>query len=462
MLHRLFPRLKCFVQIDWAMLKLPAISITVRQLKNSLVPVNRLPPEILTLIPTFRESEQDLISATAVCKCWRRTLTSTPVLWTNITCSEQASQDAVGPRVHAYFERSESVPVDVQIHAHASQLLSPYTERISRLTMFLDNRSDLDEIAGNLSKPAPLLETITFRARNLDHRGLVLPPRLFEAFLSSVKTLTLRGAILSPGQCKFSKLTRFILKTFVTRDASAILLDALEQMPLLQIFESKLLRVHRRDPLPSDRVVTLPHLEEIAIAVDEAWFDPAASPILPALCLPRVRRVTMRSINPGGLYTTPILPRSFEERLPGLNVTPEVNVTLDKGSTFHGLYQSKLILSLKPTANCAFTQSMFGGTPFDSVRKLRVSFRNSAMDAVFFVGLLRSLRGLECLEMKRNTVGPLDCWIGEGGQAEICPALVTLTITDADLTMAGRCAEELKRVRERAEVPIASVEIRND
>ena len=210
----------CLVQIDQAALRLSSISIRLNRFKNSLVPINRLPPEILAQILTFRESEKELMNATAVCKYWRRTLVSTPDLWNNI-----CGRDVIIPRVHMYFGRSRSVPVVVQIRAQASRLLSPHTERISELTMSIDNPSDIDEIAEHLSKSAPLLETMSFRVTYRGRHSLTLPPEFFKAFLSSVKVLILHSRILSPGPCDLSRLTKFILESDLISATSADLLD---------------------------------------------------------------------------------------------------------------------------------------------------------------------------------------------------------------------------------------------
>ena len=443
------------------MLKLPSISIGLRQLKNSLVPINRLPPEILALVSAFRESEEDLMSATAVCKYWRSTLVSTPNLWNNIVCG----RDVAIPLVHMYFERSRTVPVVVQIHARSSRLLSPHTERISGLTMFIENLQDLHDIAEHLSKPAPLLHTITLRFAHRDRHSLTLPPGFFEVFLSSTKALTLHGRVLSPGPCELSRLTKFTLESDLSSATSADLLDSLEQIPLLQVFKALLRRRGQLDRVPGDRVVTLPRLEEISITIDENLFRPVASPILPSLRLPSARNVFLQSIGACGAPLTPILPLSFEDRLPSLNVVPKASVALNKeknGTVFYGLGDSTFTLCTNSDTPYAFTLPTFGGLPFNSVRRLRVSFRSSTVDTSFFVNILRSMKGLECLKLKQNTVGPLGCWIGLDDQAGICPALSTLTIIDADFHTAKGCVEVLEQVRNRAGVPIANVEIMRD
>ena len=452
------------VQIGWAIPKLSSISIGVRKLKNTFAPADRLPPEVLALALTFRESERDLISATVVCKYWRRTLVSTPTLWNKIICSEWEDPRIIAPRVQAYLERSGSIPIDVQIHARAFQPLSSHTERFSSLRMFLDYPSGLDEIAQHFSKPTPILETISLHLRDWNQRTRVLPSTFFKAVLSSVRTLTLCGAILPPGPCRLSRLTKFTLKTRSgTGVLSITLLDCLERMPLLRIFEAKLYCVHRPDDVPEGRVVTLPYLEEITITADHQSLGPLEISILPALCLPSAHRVSIWSIRLLGITPTPILPLSFEERLPGLSTTPEVFVTLGEEFNigFFGPRQSALTLSVHWVAPFAFTPSTFGGVPFGSVRKLRACFTGPLQNSVYLVALLRAMEGLEWLEVERNVGDPLADWAKVDDQAGICPALITLIvdITDVDIEETERRVRGLELARGRAGVPITRVEI---
>ena len=384
---------------------------------------------------------------------------STPALWDNIVCFEHEDQGTIGPLVHMYFERSGSVPVSVQIPARASRLISPYTERISRLTMFINTGLDLNEIAEHLSKSAPLLGTTTFHVRHWDSHGLALPPGFFEGFLSSAKNLALHGAILSPGPSSLSKLTKLVLETHPSGSTSTIILRMLEHMPMLRIFEAKLNRMFPRDP-DGDREVTLPHLKTIALVADDYLFTPFAGPVLPSLCLPSAREVMMRSVNANGAPITPLLPLSFGDRLPNFTVLPKASLVLDKDINdikFYGLDRSKLTISINSSVHYAFTHSTFGGLPFSSVRKLRVSFRSHDVDALFFVHLLRFMKGLELLQIGRNSVGALICWIEEDEQAWICPVLTTLIVVDKT----EEYVEVLKQVRERAGVPIANVEVRH-
>jgi hypothetical protein len=451
-------------QIDWVISRLPPISTNLLELKNSLAPINRLPPEVLALIPAFRGSERDLINATAVCKRWRRTLVSTPSLWNNIICFKRERLVVIAPHIRAYLERSRSVPVNAQIHVSSSRLLSPHAERISSLRVFMGNYpSNVEALARHFSKPTPLLEAISLQVQDGD-RTLVLPPLFFDAFLSSVRTFTLEGATLAPGSCRLSRLTKFTLETCIKTSVPCVaLLDSLAQMTLLQVFEVKLYCGHPPDAVPRNRVVTLPHLEEITITTNGQLIGPLENPISPVLCLPNARRVNIHSINAIEVPPTPILPLSFEQRLPGLSATPEVSVTLGRELNIElcGLHQSKLTLSIDAILHSAISLSMFGGAPFGSVRKLHVRLPRPPVDVKFFVKMLRVMRKLEWLGVEQGTEKPLTYWAEAVDQAEICPALTTLIITDADTKRAKRCIRELGQARRRDGVPIAYMEIGN-
>ena len=319
---------------------------------------------------------------------------------------------------------------------------------------------DLEDIAEHLSKPAPLLKTIGLNVKGCEEPTLGLPPTFLETFRSSVRALTLHGILLSPSPrpLEFPQVTKFILTTnFRASVPSGVLLDTLERMPLLQLFEATF--TSQPDLIPGHRVVTLPHLEQITLTSNLAHLVPLKIPILPVLCLPRARRVNVRSLRNTTISDAPILPSSFEEQLPNLSAMPEVSVTLGNEFKleFSGPGQSGLTLFVG-TPGFIFTRSMFGGAPFGSVRKLRSCFPRRAVDWVPFVEVLRAMGGLEWLEMERNIGGPLTYWAGMDKQAEICPALKMLVITNPTIDASG-CVQLFQLARERAGVPIAHVQI---
>jgi hypothetical protein len=123
--------------------------------------------------------------------------------------------------------------------------------------MFIRTQWDLEQIEEYLPKPAPLLETVEICTYHERPCGLVLPPGFFQTFLSSARTLNLRGAVLCPRPCTLSKLTTFFLRIPTSGSTSAVLLDTLEQMSLLEVFEVSFWYEHQQDPVPRGRTVTL-------------------------------------------------------------------------------------------------------------------------------------------------------------------------------------------------------------
>lgn len=330
--------------------------------------------------------------------------------------------------------------------------------------MFPDCPSNLYEIAKHLFKPVPILGTVGFHFRVRDRPDLVLPPTFFEEFLSSVRTLVLYGVTLPPGPRKLSQLTNFTLSMHATGVSSTALLDALEQMPLLQVFEvelDKLGHAREQDPVPVNRVITLPHLEEVTVTRDYQSSPPLADVILPALCLPSARRVTVRLINARGFPRFPILPLSFEERLPCFSITPKVSVTFGGGFNieFFGSHESKLTVYIDSSIGHPFTRLAFSATPFGSVRKLYVRFQECYGVAASFFGMLRTMERLEHIEMEQDTTLPLCFWRTEDDQAGICPDLNTLIVTGRTFDTVEERVRQLEQVRNVAGVPIAQVMI---
>ena len=60
----------------------------IRSVKNSFAPINRIPPEVLLLIPDYDNDDMDqgLITLTHVCRGWRDMFISRSSLWTQLDC----------------------------------------------------------------------------------------------------------------------------------------------------------------------------------------------------------------------------------------------------------------------------------------------------------------------------------------------------------------------------------------
>lgn len=215
--------------------------------------------------------------------------------------------------MQAYLERSDR-PLSTFRYTLPLPDYSPPYGRTSTLQMFLNRPPNLDQIAEHLSNPAPILTKISLHVRGLGRPTLVLPPTFFGADLSSARTFALHGVALSSGPCKLSHLTKLTIAIHSNVGVpSVVLLDTLEGIPLLQVFDAAFNSVSRPDVIPVNRVVTLLHLEEITIAMYLMYFEPLAGHILSALCFPSERRVSVRSIH------TPTAPMRRSYHFPSTN-----------------------------------------------------------------------------------------------------------------------------------------------
>lgn len=70
-------------------------SVTIREWRNSFAPINRVPLEVLSLIPTYLSCEEDLFCATSVCRYWRKTFILHAALWSQVDLTIKRSGTVV-------------------------------------------------------------------------------------------------------------------------------------------------------------------------------------------------------------------------------------------------------------------------------------------------------------------------------------------------------------------------------
>ena len=98
---------------------------------NSFHITLRTPPEILGIISSYL-AEEDLFSASQVCKYWRSVLISISSLWTRIHCDNS-------PRTIANLERSKSLPIQLRLEplspSAALENVLFYRNKVASLTL---------------------------------------------------------------------------------------------------------------------------------------------------------------------------------------------------------------------------------------------------------------------------------------------------------------------------------------
>ena len=284
-----------------------AVWANIREWRNSFAPVNRLPQEVLFIIPTHLPRESDLVNASSVCRHWRRNFTQHAVLWSELNLSLKRSNLFVKTRL----ERAKGSPLDITCACLDSPdilaLISPHAQQLKRLHFIYDYWSDIQLFSEATNGPLPLLHSLRINVVEhdpLDPNPTIHPsPPLFSGALN-LKEFYLRTEGVPYLNCfTFPNLTTFEL-TAIPEDEEAFaasrLLDFLDATPTLRtVYVTINAEVSLEGVLPG-RVVVLPDVERLAVAEKEPGYRIATH----ILC-PSAKHVSLMREDIFGLTTTP-------------------------------------------------------------------------------------------------------------------------------------------------------------
>jgi len=256
----------------------------VRSLKNTFAPINRIPSDVLSIIPDYWADEdtadEDLITLTHICRGWRKFFTSRPSLWSYLDCTSVE-------KTRVYIERSKSSPLNVRLGGgkcshyllnDAFLLMVPHLGRLRSLTFFGSSGGFIELVNKRFNCPAPFLEKLDIFFTPDPH---LITTAILDRNLSSLRELHLFGVLTNLPWKNLTNLTRFKLCHVPSNGISLTkLLDFFEQTPLLTN-----IKLWDAFPTISDaplgRVVCLPHLKKLNIKA-----DPAPSILLEHLSIP--------------------------------------------------------------------------------------------------------------------------------------------------------------------------------
>ena len=232
----------------------------VRSIKNSFAPINRIPPEVLSLIPDYcggGNADEDLIALTHVCRDWRDIFISRPSLWTELDFRNM-------DKARTYLQRSRSSPLDLYLDScevtdDEFALVTPHTHRLKYFTL---NTNTLPRVLTRLRCQAPLLEELNI---DIGHENMeALDDALFNGDFSSLRKLRLCGIVVPFAWKNLENLRFLALETITQTYGTAQILDFLEPIPLLESIRLRFLMLDLRD-LPPKRIVPLRHLKGFSI-----------------------------------------------------------------------------------------------------------------------------------------------------------------------------------------------------
>ena len=296
-------------------------------MKNTLAPVSRIPPEVFSTIPDYwadkDAADENLITATHVCRGWRSLLISRPSLWTRLDCTH-------AEKTRIYVERSKSSPLDVYIRGGENTPFPddaflhtiPHLSRLRNLTLFGPSDDLVDIINQHLHYPAPFLEKLKISFTDA--------PRpietIFGGDLSSLRELRLSKVITNLPWVNLPNLTTFCFRNVPSDKVSVTqLLNFFQQAPLLS-------NIILWDAFPTmsdglhHRVVTLPCLKFLQITA-----EPTHSVLLKHLSIPSGATLTLDFECDGDKSPIPIcLPKPFNNLKNILPIT-SINLLCDVG-----------------------------------------------------------------------------------------------------------------------------------
>ena len=232
-------------------------------MKNTFAPVNRIPEDVLSLIPSYCDTSEELITLTHVCRGWRERFISSSSLWTFLDCTNVE-------QTRVYLERSKTSPLELWLGEEedasflndAFLLAVPHLNRLQSLTLS-GCSDDLLQLIEHFDSPAPLLEELNLTFTCTENPVIQGP--LFDGNFS-LRELRLSGVTTNLTWGNLSKLKTFDLRRVPSNKMSVTqLLNFFERAPLL-----RKLRLEDAFPTssdaPSGRVVSLPNLEFITIS----------------------------------------------------------------------------------------------------------------------------------------------------------------------------------------------------
>lgn len=237
------------------------VLLTVRSVKNAFVPINRIPPDVLCLLPDYCDADEELIKLTHVCRGWREIFVSRASLWTFLDCTDP-------DKTRVYLERSKKSPLEIWLKegeytrnlGDTFLLTVPHTNRFKAVTLS-GSPNNILKVTKHFCSPAPLLEKLVIHIR--DTQAAPIEITLFGGNLQSLRELRLHEVRTDLPWKNLSNLTTFDLR-WVSNTTVTQLLDFFERAPLL----SKIKLVDTlldSSSVPDERVVSLLHLKSLRI-----------------------------------------------------------------------------------------------------------------------------------------------------------------------------------------------------
>ena len=241
---------------------------TIREWKNSLVRINRIPLEILSLIPTYLVSQKDRFYAASVCRHWRKVFLQHGAIWSELFTGKGEVY------VKTLLKRVKGSPIDVIVRGDTpagTAALLP-TQQIRRLEFTNSYWEDIIAFSEIGSGSFPLLQILEITSVYDRHGQFIsVTPLSLPFFRGAVdmKQFTFHSNRLQLlSRFVFPNLTTFDLLTWPgTGSDVSHLLDFLKASPMLRKVGVKINGRFVPGGIPLEIVVVLPNAESFALSM---------------------------------------------------------------------------------------------------------------------------------------------------------------------------------------------------
>ena len=406
-------------------------------LRNSLRPVNQLPPEILTSCATF-VSDTDprpIISLTHVCRYWRTSIISSPRNWTSIALGWKRL-------IPLCLERARAVPLAVDITVSDTKsgedFLKPLLSQTSRigcirLTEYSFIEAVADDLPGFFDSPMPNLTSLelqqTTEPTELFPSSESPVPPVFQN-VSKLKSLRLTRTPLYPTLLAIASLRELTLTGYTSLFHFGMFIQFLRSNPGLELIVSDIQFIEGSVETTLATKVPLPHLQHLSITCSKAIDSKG---LLSSVSLPRGAHIEVTS-------TQTDLPAKLGPFLPS-PPTPIrrllAPITTIKAQVIpwelHLLGNGSAFTFRSPSSRSS--SNALPGSGLFSTTKVRELYTNVHPYEYTDVGILKMLKRLPALETLAfsHTPFPPGLLLALVEEPVLCPALTTIAFFNCEM-----------------------------
>jgi len=405
-------------------------------MRNSLRPVNRLPPEILASCATF-VSDNDprpIVPLTHVCQYWQRSICSDPRSWASISTAWKRLAPLSLERAGAVLLTVDITVSDIKGSEGFLESFLPHISKISSLRVAgcLMIEVVANDLPGFFDSPMPNLTSLELQqaaepSETFPSGGT--PPLLALENVLKVRSLRLTRTPIYPTLFRIASLRELQLVGYANPFDFSTFIGLLRSNLNLESIVLDIGFVADPAEMGTTRKVPLSRLQRLSIACAKAIDSKG---LLSCISFPRGVQIEVESTewnlsaSLGSFLPSP--PTSIHDL-----VTPITTIkiqTAKRELQFFGNGSSFTFRSSRSPLNAHEWLALFPTVP---VRELQINIHRHGITAAGLSNVMKRLPALETLAISKGAVSPAWLVFALTEQPVLCPALKTVALFDCDV-----------------------------